>query len=256
LSCRAVVERAFGDPDWRPDAVLVTGDAVEDCSREGYERFKSIFEPLDVPILCLPGNHDSPDLMAEMLDTGRFSFCGFRDFERWRLIMLNSHVPGSPGGVLSDSELHRLDRTLQDSGDRFVLVAVHHQPVPIGSSWLDGLGLSNGSELLSVVGRYSQSRVVVWGHVHQVLDQQHGDLRMLCTPSTCAQFTPLTETCVMDTRPPGFRRLTLEANGDINTEVRWLDDYVVVERPPDSRIGEEPADAMSSKIIDDLNRFC
>jgi Icc protein len=237
-SCRAVIQQAFADAQWKPDAVLVTGDVVEDCSRKGYERFRSIFAPLNVPILCLPGNHDDPSLMQQMLNQENFSFCGFRDFDRWRLILLNSHVGGDDGGVVSDSELQRLEQALENCDDRFALVAVHHQPIPIGSPWLDGVGLRNGPDLMRVVENYAQARVVVWGHVHQAIDWQQGNLTMLCTPSTCAQFTPDTEKCVMDTRPPGFRCLDLEENGDINTKVRWLDDWVITERPPDSRMGD------------------
>jgi Icc protein len=60
-------------------------------------------------------------------------------------------------------------------------------------------------------------------------------MRMMSTPSTCAQFTPNTETCVMDLRPPGFRWLELLPNGDISTEVVWLDELRQTDRPPDSR---------------------
>jgi Icc protein len=244
LSCRAVIERAFSDPQWQPGAVLVTGDAVEDCSREGYERFRSILEPLGVPILCLPGNHDNPVLMREMLNSGKFSFCGYRDLDHWRLILLNSHIDGEDGGEVSDSELQRLDRELGESDGHFALVAVHHQPIPIGSPWLDGVGLRNGPDLLSIVEKHPHSRAVIWGHVHQALDRTHNKLTMLCTPSTCAQFTPLTDKCIMDTRPPGFRRLTLEMNGSISTQVQWLEDWTTTERPPDSRRAGEPNDAM------------
>jgi Icc protein len=58
---------------------------------------------------------------------------------------------------------------------------------------------------------------------------------VLATPSTCAQFTPLTEHCVMDLRPPGYRWLELLPDGQVRTEVRWLQDWEVAERPPDDR---------------------
>jgi hypothetical protein len=43
----------------------------------------------------------------------------------------------------------------------------------------------------------------------------------------------------MDTRPPAYRRLDLHADGSISTEVRWLDDWTLTERPPDSRAPPE-----------------
>jgi Icc protein len=241
-SFRAVIQRALNSQQWRPAAVLVTGDIVEDRSRQGYQHFRSVLEPLGLPILCLPGNHDDPALMRQQLSGGDFSFCECRDIDRWRLIQLNSHVAGDEGGELNASELVRLELELADAGDRFVLVSVHHQPIPMGSAWIDNFGLRNGPDLLSIVERHGHAKGIVWGHVHQASDRQHGKLRMLSTPSTCAQFTPFTERCVMDTRPPGFRRINLEADGNISTEVLWLKDWSVAERPPDSRAREKHTD--------------
>jgi Icc protein len=237
-SFRAVVERALNDTRWRPAAVLATGDLVEDHSRRGYERFREIMAPCGLPVLCLPGNHDDPALMSQVLDDDLFSFCATHDIGCWRLIMLNSHVTGAEGGELSEPELERLEAGLTGSNGRHVLVNVHHQPIDMGSTWLDGYGLRNGPELLSMLSRHAQVKGVLWGHVHQASDRQYRHLRMLSTPSTCAQFTPGTEACVMDIRPPGFRRLNLKADGGIDSEVVWLDDWVINARPPDSRVGE------------------
>ena len=235
-SFRAVVERALGDDQWQPDVVLATGDLVEDRSQQGYERFREIMQPCGLPILCLPGNHDDPARMSQILNEDNFSFCATHDIGPWRVIMLNSHLPGDEGGQLSESELARLDATLADSNERHVLVCVHHQPIDMGSQWLDGYGLRNGIELLAILAQSPRVRGVLWGHVHQASDRKYQGLRMLSTPSTCAQFTPGTETCVMDVRPPGFRRLTLKEDGDLETEVHWLDDWTVAgDRPTRAR---------------------
>ena len=45
--------------DWPPDAVLVTGDLVQD-DPAGYPHFRREFGALGLPVLCLPGNHDEP----------------------------------------------------------------------------------------------------------------------------------------------------------------------------------------------------
>jgi Icc protein len=107
-----------------------------------------------------------------------------------------------------------------------VLVCLHHPPVPVGSAWLDGVGLQNGAALLEVLDRNPQVRGVIAGHVHQEFDQQRGALRLLTTPSTCAQFTPRMQHCVMDQRPPGYRRLSLHEDGTLATRVGWLPEVV------------------------------
>lgn len=231
---RATLARALADPGWRPDLVLATGDLAEDPSPAVYARFRAALEPLGLPVLCLPGNHDDPAVMRRALDDGLFAYCPARSFGRWRIVLLDSVVPGAPGGALAPAELARLDAELAAAGDAWVMVAVHHQVLPMGSAWLDGVGLANGAELLDRLGRHPGARVVAWGHVHQASDRQRGTLRLLSTPSTCAQFTPGTERCVMDTRPPAYRRLALGADGSVGTEVRWLEDWTPATRPPDS----------------------
>jgi Icc protein len=42
----AVLEHAKRDRRWPVDAILATGDIVQDESRAGYERFRSSLEPL------------------------------------------------------------------------------------------------------------------------------------------------------------------------------------------------------------------
>ncbi len=133
------------------------------------------------------------------------------------------------------AELARLEAALASFGERPVLVCLHHPPLPVGSAWLDGVGLRNASEFLAVIERHPTVRVVLGGHVHQSFEQVHRGVLVLATPSTCAQFTPLTERCVMDLKPPGYRWLTLLPDGTVQTEVRWLQDWAVTDRPPDDR---------------------
>jgi Icc protein len=219
----------------RPDAVLVTGDVADDESRGAYLNFRRTLAELGVPVHCLPGNHDSPALMAELLDGDGFAFCGFTDVGAWRVVLVDSHVDRDPSGYVRAGELDRLDAALRDAGSRPALVCVHHPPIPLGSAWIDGVGLRNAADLLAVVDRHSNVRAVVAGHVHQAADRMRGALRVLTTPSTCAQFTPGTEDCVMDVRPPGYRWLTLGADGSLATDVGWVDSWRRAAPPRDSR---------------------
>lgn len=217
------------------DAILVTGDIADDGRHGTYQRFRAAMADLGMPVLCLPGNHEDRSALNSILDTPPLQYCGSRDFPGWRIVLLDSHVPGDDAGRLEDGELERLDRTLAAAAGRHALVCLHHQPVPIGSPWLDAAGLRNAEALHAVLGRHGNVRGVLWGHVHQAFDGYHRGIRMMSTPSTCAQFTPNTQTCVMDLRPPGFRWLRLLSSGEIETEVVWLEELRRNERPPDSR---------------------
>jgi Icc protein len=234
LSLRRVLRQAGAEPA-PPDAILVTGDVADDRSARAYDHFRNQLRGLGTPVLCLPGNHDTPSLMASMLNADGFRYCGRSTFGGWTVVMLDSHLPSEPSGLVSTPELERLEVELRASAGSHVLVCLHHPPLPVGSAWLDAVGLSNGAELLAVIDRHPQVRVVLAGHVHQASDVERGAARFLTTPSTCAQFTPHTENCVMDLRPPGYRWLNLLPDGSIRTEVRWLEDWTVTARPTDSR---------------------
>ncbi|MGA1383685.1 MAG: 3',5'-cyclic-AMP phosphodiesterase, partial [Steroidobacteraceae bacterium] len=50
-----------------------------------------------------------------------------------------------------------------------------------------------------------------------------GSLKLMATPSTCVQFRPRVADFEIDERPPGYRVLTLHADGRIETTVGWLE---------------------------------
>jgi 3',5'-cyclic-AMP phosphodiesterase len=221
----AVLADALRSGQPRPDAIVATGDIAEDESDAAYDRFREALSATGLPVYCLPGNHDAPASMAMMLDSDGFQFCGQARLGEWLIVMLDSHVPRNVRGRLSATELSRLETAIAQQAGRPTLIGVHHPPVRVGSRWLDRLGLQNADELFGAIDRHDQVRGVLCGHVHQACDTHRGPVRVMTTPSTCAQFLPGTEHCVMDQRPPGYRWLRLHADGTIQTEVVWLDGW-------------------------------
>jgi Icc protein len=216
-----VLEHALANGP-RPDAVIATGDIGDDFSPDAYGRFRAALEAVGAPVYCLPGNHDDPRVMASMLDDRGLQYCGRARLGGWGLVFVDTHLPGQPHGRVAPAELERLDADLAELAGAPVLVCLHHPPVKVGSRWLDGVGLLNAAEVLAVLDRHPQVRAVLAGHVHQAFDARRKGVRMLTSPSTCAQFTPRTDQCVMDTRPPGYRWITLNDDGSLETRVEWL----------------------------------
>jgi 3',5'-cyclic-AMP phosphodiesterase len=237
-SFEAALAQALAETGRGLDAILATGDIAEDGRRGTYERFRERLAPLGVPVLCLPGNHEDPGVMAEVLGSPPFQYCGSLRLGGWRIVMLDTHVPMKPGGWLDAGELARLERELAAASDENVLVCLHHQPIPMGSAWLDAVGLGNPEDFEAVLERHANVRGVAWGHVHQASDRAHRGIHMMSTPSTCAQFTPRTDRCLMDLAPPGYRWLELDPRGRIETRVRWVESWRRGERPPDTRQAE------------------
>ncbi len=219
----AVLDAVKRSPNWPPDAILATGDLVQDESREGYRRFQSCLESLAIPIYCIPGNHDDPGIMAELLDAPPFQYCGQARLGGWRLIFLSSFAPGEDSGLIGSAALDELDVTLATEPDLPTMLCMHHQPVAMGSRWLDGVGLKDADRLLEITDSHAHVRALVWGHVHQASDRQRGDIRLLSAPSTCAQFLPNSEYFALDVLPPGCRWIELDADGRIESTVEWID---------------------------------
>ncbi|MFZ2508717.1 MAG: phosphodiesterase [Steroidobacteraceae bacterium] len=204
-----------------PDAVLLTGDLVQD-DRGGYARVRHHFGKTGVPVHCLPGNHDSPaELRADLADPPFVHDFASR-YDAWLIAMLDSTVAGAHHGHLTAAEIARLDRALAQNPDAYALICLHHHPVPHGSPWLDALMLDNAAELFEVMARHPRVRALLWGHVHQALDEVRGTIRLMGTPSTCMQFEPDAEEFSVDTRPPAYRWLELGDDGSLRTGIEWV----------------------------------
>ena len=208
--------------DWPVDAILVTGDLVQD-DPAGYANFRRAFETLGKPVYCVPGNHDEPRAMMRELARAPFIVGGRVDLGAWRIVLLDSTVPGCAEGRLSEASLAQLDEALASAAGRHVLVCLHHHPVAMSSRWLDRVGLVNADEFFRIIDAHRDVRAVLWGHVHQSFDALRRNVRLLATPSTCAQFLPHSDEFAVDPRPPAYRTLTLRPDGSILTEVVWVD---------------------------------
>ncbi len=208
-----------------PDLVLLTGDLSQDESADSYRRLAGAVSRVAAPVYALPGNHDRPELLMEMLSAlgGRFScqrevVCG-----SWLVVLLDTSVSGRVEGWLGDGELSRLDGCLAEHPEKHALVCLHHNPVPVGSEWVDRLGLTNADQFLTVIDRHPNVRGLLWGHVHQEFAGRRGRAELLGTPSTCVQFKPQASRFQIDGQAPGYRWLELNPDGGIRSAVSRLD---------------------------------
>ena len=210
------------------DALMITGDLVQEETEAAYQHFIDFFGEYDCPVLCLPGNHDVPGLMHRCLDRAPFRLEHRVELGDWNILQLDSHIPGSPAGKLGAARLEALEAELKAAPDRHTLVGVHHPPLKIGTAWLDTIGLKDGAQLLELLGRHPQVRALIWGHAHQHWDSRDGDLRLLGTPATCAQFLAGSPIFAIDPEaPPAYRTLELSPDGGVETELYQLSDVAI-----------------------------
>lgn len=201
------------------DLCLVTGDIAQDPYASSYRYFLNVLQRLNIPCVCLPGNHDDPAMMEQILCTGNVNCQKQLFLGNWQVICLNSQIPDSADGHLPDQELAFLAHCLSTNPDHFSLIAVHHHCVPTGSTWMDTMMIKNAQAFLSIIARYPNAKAVINGHIHQGMAIQKDSLRVLTTPSTCFQFKPLSEEFSLDDTSPGYRWIDLYKNGDIESEI-------------------------------------
>ena len=208
---------------WPPDAVLLTGDLVHDPAPKAYERLAEILGTIELPVYCIPGNHDDPAMAKQILNQKNISTPGAIYFENWIVLMLDSFLPNTHSGRLDASELQFLDEQLEANKNKHALICLHHSPVSINSPWMDKMSLQNPEELFSILDKYSQVRAVLWGHIHQEFNSMHNDVQLMATPSTCVQFMPGVDHYTKDNQTAGYRHLRLFNSGELQTKVARLE---------------------------------
>jgi 3',5'-cyclic-AMP phosphodiesterase len=169
------------------DLIIATGDLAQDHTVEAYQHFVAGIARLPKPCVWLPGNHDFQPAMVDTL---------------------------AQAGIAADKHVLL--------GEHWQLVLLHHHPLACGCTWLDQHSLRNPHQLDAVLQNFPLARHLVCGHIHQELDLDWHGRRVLASPSTCVQFKPHCTNFTIDTVAPGWRWLTLQADGTLHTEVNRL----------------------------------
>jgi 3',5'-cyclic-AMP phosphodiesterase len=199
------------------DLLIATGDLANEASLGAYQRlYQALSASVTYPFIWLPGNHDSPSVMesfGEAINT-KLEVVG-----NWLILLLDSRVEGKIHGHLATKELAFLEEALRAHPNKHVMVCLHHQPVPIGSQWMDNYIVRNAHEFWAVIDQFSTVKVVLWGHVHQEFTDRHNHIALLATPSTCIQFTPGEKDFHVENAMPGYRWFELHSDGSFTTGV-------------------------------------
>lgn len=203
--------------DFHPDLLLLTGDVSEDGSPASYARVAAMLAPFGLPLLALPGNHDVPDVMMRYFPRGPWSGPHFVDSGAWLIVLLDSTEPGAIDGAFTRAGLEWLVHGLRRSPARQVLLALHHQPVPVASPWIDKYALRDPGPFLDVLERDGRVRCVTWGHVHQDFRAQRGEMILLGSPSSVANGLPGGEKFMLDPAGPACRWFELGEDGGVET---------------------------------------
>jgi 3',5'-cyclic AMP phosphodiesterase CpdA len=179
----------------RPDAVIMTGDLVDQGDPQQYEHLKTLLAPLELPYFLLVGNHDDraalraafPD-RAELHSGGEFIQYAV-DVGALRVIALDSLVPGQSGGTLCDARLAWLAAQLDAASGKPTIVALHHPPFVSGIGHMDELRLdpAAAAKLAALIARYPNVERVICGHVHRPMFVRFGGTIASAVPAPAHQ---------------------------------------------------------------------
>ena len=214
-----VIKRDFGSAE----RLIVTGDLAHDELRETYVTLRELLGDWLPKLRVISGNHDSRDFMRQVFGD-RVTVVEDRNVfvdsvGGWRLIGLDSQLPGEVRGQLGEAQRDWLARELGAEPLRPTGMFLHHPPLEVGTGWLDGIRLEDANLLLDLLPQHRQVKFVCAGHIHHEMTVVQGNSLMLTTPATSVQFLPDTDKLIPDSVPPGFRLFDLESEGLFRTRV-------------------------------------
>lgn len=201
------------------DLLLATGDLAQRPDADMYSRLGTRLAGIGIPVAGIAGNHDCRESARSHFFASNLGFEGEYEIANWVVIALNSAHSGRTDGCLDAAEWARLEETVKRFPEHWLAVAVHHPPLPIGSRWLDRIGLENGAELIAWLQEKPRARLCLFGHAHQEFMLHVGALQVLGCPATSAQFQPQSAEFALSNEASGYRWIELGADGNVHSEV-------------------------------------
>jgi 3',5'-cyclic AMP phosphodiesterase CpdA len=195
----------------RPDVLIATGDLTDHATAEEYGLLRELLAPLTMPVYLVVGNHDERGAIRTAFPdhhylTGEDGFVQYT-VENFavRLVVLDTLVPGAPGGALCAQRLQWLDRRLAES-DRPTVIAQHHPPLVTGMTIMDRMALADPDAEAAVISRYGHVERIISGHYHRNIQARFaGTVASVC-PSTAHQL-------LLNLVPEADIRFTFEPSG-------------------------------------------
>ena len=213
----------------RPDLLLISGDCCHDESWNGYAVLRDSLAslPANTAVAVVPGNHDHPQRLQAALGRRATVAPAALALGQWTLILLSSHTSGRVDGALGMPQRSWLATMLQtaEQEGRYVLIGLHHPPLPVGDPSWDQIGLRDAESLQSLLCPIKMLRGVVVGHLHQHWQGSlpgRPDVAVMACPSTLCAFEALQPCPLGRSQDPGGRLLELDSQGFIRTTLlRW-----------------------------------
>jgi hypothetical protein len=203
------------------DATFIKGDIADVGRPEQFAAAREAFARLAMPHHAFLGNHDYYGRL-DGLEVDGYALLGQQPAPRhvelggWRLILLETALPGEHHGVFGGDRLGWLAGALEETRGSATptLLLMHHQPVPPehADSYPNTIGIAPGHslELFSLLGGHPQVRGVLIGHTHRNRVRRH----------PASGRVPFIEVNCTKDYPGGWAHYRLFEDGSFRQEVR------------------------------------
>lgn len=243
VDTEAHLRRALAHVGSRPfDLVVVSGDISEDGTEASYRKAARLIGDWagarGIRTVFAMGNHDRREVFRAVLGGGQPQ-AGERELpgedparpvasvatqHGWRVIVLDSSVPGRGYGALQDEQLAFLRAEVRTAAEHGTIVVIHHPPVDARTDLLRALALAerDARELLDAVGG-TDVRVVLSGHYHLPVVETIGGLPVVVAPgvaNVARSFAPHEEESAID----AFGGADIEIDRDRVRVVPFIED--------------------------------
>lgn len=227
------VERVFSEANWKDiDFLILTGDLVHEGTKEDYSHLKNVITscvPKDTEVLYVLGNHDRKEAFYEGFfhEQRQDSYYYEKEICGYRLIVLDSAVPGRETGTVSEEQLSWLKDILSQPSQKGSMVFLHH-PVFWGNTSKMSMSLTNKEAVMEIL-KNSDVFAVFCGHTHTNSVQIKEGI-FQCTADSTAfsmnmtkdlelQFTDKTGYVTAETMEGGLLQIHQETIGRTNAVV-------------------------------------
>ncbi len=178
----------------KPDAIIATGDLVNDAKAHEYERLAALLADAPAPLYLVPGNHDDAALIrthfpahAYLPPDGPLSYT--IEEHAVRIVALDDTILGEVAGYFDEAHARWLDAALAAAPDRPTILALHHPPFASHDLLFDTMGLKRADLLRAVVARHPQVIRIVCGHHHRMIVGALAHAPVIVAPSTAWTYS-------------------------------------------------------------------
>ena len=216
-----ILERAGEIP--KVDIVVISGDLTDRGDTPSTDEFFALVADVHQPLLVIPGNHDLRAPLAVHLDHPSGYVNTTLTAAGVTIVGIDSLVEHHDEGALSPETL-AYARAAVAAAPGPVVLTVHHPPVTVGNTVMDGIRLHEAAGLAEVV---ADDRVlaVLTGHLHTPLATTFAGKPVLTAPGVVSTFRLEQADSVQQDRSaaPGLAVHDVQADGRIVTAYRFAE---------------------------------